>query len=161
MTCTSNEVVLALISKDTENKYFPKSIGTLDFFSVNVRNLSIFYLDRFGLLDSTSIQKESLDTLKDLGKIITYGDGQNKNILSVSQKDIHGGDSTSAWNVHFNYLRIKGSVFFPFLWTWIGTFTDEILKKKSKDGDSTSAPRILSLPVHYDNNPKEEKELLF
>ena len=90
MTCTSNEVVLALISKDTENKYFPKSIGTLDFFSVNVRNLSIFYLDRFGLLDSTSIQKESLDTLKDLGKIITYGDGQNKNILSVSQKDIHG-----------------------------------------------------------------------
>ena len=108
----------------------------------------------------------------------TFGDvhkEKNKNIFSVNQKDIHGervytlitfvSNSfikvilLSAWNVHFNYLRIKGSVVFPFLWTWVH-FTDEILKKKSKDGDSTSAPRILSLPVHYDNTPKKEKDMV-
>ncbi|KAG2370817.1 hypothetical protein C9374_013821 [Naegleria lovaniensis] len=67
--CTSNETALALTSNDQNNKYLPQAIGTLDFFAINVRNLSIFYLDRYGLLDSSQMHQGSLQVLKGLGKI--------------------------------------------------------------------------------------------
>ncbi|KAG2373145.1 hypothetical protein C9374_012747 [Naegleria lovaniensis] len=51
----------ALTSDNADNKYFPQAVGTLDYFAINVRNLSIYYLDHCGWLDSSFIQQKPLN----------------------------------------------------------------------------------------------------
>ncbi|KAG2378901.1 hypothetical protein C9374_008049 [Naegleria lovaniensis] len=76
MTITKKEIsyetALALTSDNADNKYFPQAVGTLDYFAINVRNLAIYYLDRYGWLDSSFIQQKPLNSLKGLGKIFAF-----------------------------------------------------------------------------------------